>query len=432
MSVFGVLIEKILVCLIRTLLQTVFKMKFDAYKIRRDFPILSQTLRSGGKLVYFDNAATSQKPAGVIAAISDFYMRDNANIHRSAHELSARATCAYEAARGKVLQFLNAPDSYTAVFTRGATESLNLVAQSWAQANLSSGDEILLTEMEHHANIVPWQIAAEKTGAKIRVAKILPDGSLNLEDLKNKLSDKTKIVSVAHASNVLGTVNDVEQIAKLAHCAGAKFSLDAAQSCPHMLDDVSKIGCDFLSLSAHKCYGPTGCGALVARRELLDAMPPYQGGGDMIENVSWQKTTFRPAPERFEAGTPDIAGAVGFGAAIDYVSALDIASVHAHENGLLKRATERLLNIKGVRIFGEVENKLPVISFACGSIHPNDISVMLDASAIAIRTGHHCAEPLMRTLGVSGTARASLAFYNTLEEVDFFADRLEKAVELLS
>lgn len=407
-------------------------MEFNVSKIRRDFPALDQTMRGGGKLVYFDNAATAQKPRSVVDAVSNFYLRDNANIHRSAHELSDRATIAYERARNRVLEFANAPDGFTAVFTRGTTEALNIVAQAWGQENLKPGDEILLTEMEHHANIVPWQIAAQKTGAKIAVAKILPDGSLDMDDIKRKVSERTKIVSVAHASNVLGTVNDIAEISKIAKSVGAKISVDAAQSSPHMLDDVSKFGCDFLSMSAHKCFGPTGCGALIARRELLDSMPPYQSGGDMIENVAWSGTTFRPAPERFEAGTPNIAGAIGFGAAIDYMMSIDREGAHAHERKLLDRMTARLSEIGGVRIFGSAADKVAVVSFDCKGIHPNDISVMLDASGIAIRTGHHCAEPLMGTLGVEGLARASLAFYNTLEEVDFFADTLERAVKLLS
>ena len=291
-------------------------MDFDVEKIRRDFPALSQTLDSGRKLVYFDNAATAQKPQCVIDAVCRFYSRDNANIHRSAHELAGRATRGYEGAREKIEKFFNAPEDYCAVFTRGATESLNLVASSWGRANLKSGDEILVTKMEHHANIVPWQITAEITGAKLVAADILEDGSLDMRDFQNKLNPKTKIVSVAHASNVLGTVNDIAAIGELARKNGSVFSIDAAQSAPHMLDDLSAVKCDFISLSGHKCFGPTGIGTLIGRRELLDSMPPYQGGGDMIENVSWERTTFRPAPERFEAGTPNIAGAIGFGAAI--------------------------------------------------------------------------------------------------------------------
>ena len=408
-------------------------MNFDVYKIRKDFPILSQTLKCGKPLVYFDNAATAQKPLAVIDAVANYYKQDNANIHRSAHELSERSTCQYENARTKILKFLNAsPEKYTAVYTRGTTESLNIIAQSWGQENLKQGDEILLSEMEHHANIVPWQITAQKTGAKIQVAKILKDGSLDMEDFQSKLSEKTKIVSIAHASNVLGTINDVQTICKLAKKVGAKVSIDSAQSSPHMLDDLSKIDCDFLSMSGHKCFAPTGIGALVAKTDILNAMPPYQSGGDMIESVSWQGTTFRPAPERFEAGTPHIAGAIGFATALEYLMSIDIESAKNHEHMLLQRLTERLAEIPQVEIFGTSENKVAVASFTCRNIHPNDISVMLNASGVAIRTGHHCAEPLMHTLGVDATARASLAFYNTLEEVDIFADALKHAIDILS
>lgn len=403
----------------------------DIEKIRKDFPALNQTVQGGKKLVYFDNAATAQKPQCVIDAVCRFYSHDNANIHRSAHELSARATRQYEEARQSAEKFLGAPKDYTAIWTRGATEGLNIVAQSYGQTFLKSGDEILLTQMEHHANIVPWQITAQKTGAKIVVAKISPDGSLDMSDFQNKLNPRTKIVSVCHASNVLGTINDVSLIGRLAHANGSVFVIDAAQSAPHMLDDISNAKPDFLSLSAHKCYAPTGIGALVARRDILDAMPPYQCGGDMIEDVSWSGTTFRPAPERFEAGTPHIAGAVGFAAAIKYMSALDKPAIHAHETALTARLMQRLAAIPHLRIFGEQKDKLGVVSFAVDGVHPNDISVMLNAAGIAIRTGHHCAEPLMKTLGVETTARASLAFYNTLGEVDFFADTLERTISLL-
>ena len=407
-------------------------MSFDIEKIRSDFPALQQKMRGGHELVYFDNAATSQKPKSVIEAECDFYSHDNANIHRSAHELSARSTSMYEAARDAVLKFFKAGPDYCAVFTRGATEALNLTAQSWGHKNIGSGDEILLTQMEHHANIVPWQIIAIERGAKINVAKIGPDGSLDMDDFKSKLSGKTKIVSVAHASNVLGTVNDIAEIGRLAHEAGALFCVDAAQSAPHMIDDISSSQPDFLAVSAHKCYGPTGIGALLAKKEILDSMPPYQCGGDMIESVSWNGTTFRQSPERFEAGTPNIAGAIGFHAAIKYVNSLDKAALHEHESRLLERLTSRLSQISGLRIFGTAKDKISTVSFACEGIHPNDISTLLDAQGIAIRTGHHCAEPLMDTLGVKSTCRASLAFYSTTEEVDYFADTLEREIALLS
>lgn len=405
-------------------------MNFDVEKIREDFPILNQTL-DGKKLVYFDNAATAQKPLAVVDAVRNFYLNDNANIHRSAHELSRRATIAYEDARQTCAQFFNVPEDFVCVFTRGATESLNIVAQCWGAENLKSGDEILLTQMEHHANIVPWQIVQKKTGAKIVVANMLEDGSLDMEDFQKKASQKTKIISVAHASNVLGTINDIEKISEIAKSVGAKLSVDAAQSAPHFLDDIAAENCDFASLSSHKCFGANGSGLLIARREILDNMQVWQGGGDMIENVSWEATTFRPAPERFEAGTPNIAGAIGFAAALKYLQTLDIHAAKAHEDELLKRLTKRLENIDGLKIFGTAKNKVCVVSFDCKGVHPNDISVMMNAAGIAIRTGHHCAEPLMHTLGVQATCRASMAFYNTLGEVDYFADTLERALKIL-
>lgn len=406
-------------------------MNFDVEKIRRDFPALEQTLDSGRKLVYFDNAATAQKPQCVIDDVCKFYAHDNANIHRSAHELAGRATRGYENARTKIMEFFKAPDDYCAIFTRGATESLNLIASSWGRQNLKSGDEILVTKMEHHANIVPWQIAAQATGAKLVAADLNPDGSLDMDDFKRKLSPRTKIVSVTHASNVLGTINDVVTIGELAHSNGSLFSIDAAQSAPHMLDDISFENCDFISLSGHKCYAPTGIGTLIARREILDSMPPYQGGGDMIENVSWQGTTFRPSPERFEAGTPNIAGAIGFGAALDYLAKIDKTAAHAHENQMLARLTEGLNKIDGLKIFGTAKNKVAVVSFAIKGVHPNDISLLLDADGFAVRTGHHCAEPLLDMLGEFSVTRASLAFYNTIEEVDKFIESVSHAVKIL-
>lgn len=406
-------------------------MAFNVEQIRKEFPILAQQLESGRELVYFDNAATAQKPKSVIDAVSNFYLRDNANIHRSAHELAGRATMGYEGAREKVLKFFNAPKGYTAIFTRGATESLNLVASSWGRANLKVGDEILISKMEHHANIVPWQQIAMQTGAKLSVVDILPDGTLSMDDFVKKLSSKTKIVSITHASNVLGTINDVETITQMAHTVGAIVSIDAAQSSPHLLDDVSKIGCDFLSFSGHKCFAPTGIGVLIAKEEILNAMPPYQTGGDMIENVSFEKTTFRVAPERFEAGTPHIAGAIGLSAAIDWLSGIDIIEARKHEHNLLQILTEGILSISGASIFGMAENKTAVVSFAIEGVHPNDIASLLDADGIAIRTGHHCAEPLVLSTGKKSIARASLSFYNTEAEVRKFIDVLSRSVALL-
>lgn len=406
-------------------------MNFDINRIRADFPILHEKMRGGKSLVYFDNAASAQKPQSVIDAVCRFYSHDYANIHRGAYQLSERSTSEYENARAKVSKFFGAPENYCTVFTSGATESLNLVAQSWGWNNLKDGDEILLSEMEHHANIVPWQIAAQHTGAKVVTAKIRHDGSLDMDDFEKKLSSKTKIVSLAHASNVLGCVIDAAKVSKLTKAAGALLSLDCAQSAPHFLDDISQTGADFVSVSSHKIFGPTGSGALIAKREILDSMPPYRGGGDMIESVSWLGTTYRPAPERFEAGTPNITGAIGFGAAIDYIESLDRKAAEAHEKELLARLSDAMQSIKGLRVFGTAPNKVPVVSFSIDGIHPNDIAVMLDASGIAIRTGHHCAEPLMNTLGLQGTSRASLAFYNTIEEVDYFTKTLDHAVSIL-
>ena len=336
---------------------------YDVYNIKKDFPILNHQINNK-HIVYLDSAASSQKPQCVIDKIVDIYQNTYANVHRGIYDLSEEITLEYENARKKILKFLNAsPEKYTAVYTRGTTESLNIIAQSWGQENLKQGDEILLSEMEHHANIVPWQITAQKTGAKIQVAKILKDGSLDMEDFQSKLSEKTKIVSIAHASNVLGTINDVQTICKLAKKVGAKVSIDSAQSSPHMLDDLSKIDCDFLSMSGHKCFAPTGIGALVAKTDILNAMPPYQSGGDMIESVSWQGTTFRPAPERFEAGTPHIAGAIGFATALEYLMSIDIESAKNHEHMLLQRLTERLAEIPQVEIFGTSKNKVAVASF---------------------------------------------------------------------
>ena len=406
-------------------------MELNIEKIRADFPILSQKMSSGKQLVYFDNAATAQKPKCVIDAMADFYLHCNANIHRGTYELSDKTTTKYEQARQCIKDFLNAPNSYSAVFTSGATESLNIVAQCWCDDNLQEGDEILITEMEHHANIVPWQFIAQKKGAKIQVAKITPTGELDEDDFCKKLSEKTKIASFTHASNVLGTINDVQKLAKFAKNVGAKVSIDAAQSSPHLLDDLSTEIFDFVSLSAHKCFAPTGSGALVAKKEILDNMRPWKFGGDMIENVSFQKTTFRSAPERFEAGTPNIASNIVFAEACKYLKSLDHNAILQHENNLLKSLTDQLQTIDGLKIFGTAKNKVSVVSFAIDGIHPNDISVMLNNYGIATRTGHHCAEPLMNVLGVSGTCRASLAFYNTFEEIDYFVKSLKHIVAIL-
>ena len=406
-------------------------MPLDTSEIRKDFPILAQKVQ-GKKLVYLDNAASAQKPLSVINTEADFYKHDYANIHRSAHELSRRATSTYENARKIIGEFFGKREGDTVVLTRGATESLNIVAHSWGQKFLKPGDEIILSAMEHHADIVPWQICAQKTGAVIKVAQINADGSLNMDSLKNLIDERTKIISICHASNVLGTVNDIAEISKLARAANAMFCIDAAQSAPHFLNDMRNVDCDFLSVSAHKCFGPTGSGALIAKTEILNTMQPWMGGGDMIEHVSWNGTTFRNAPERFEAGTPNIAGAIAFAEALKYLSLLDKPEVKVHEDALLKRATEGLLQIKGLKIFGTAANKLPIISFTVENIHPNDISTMLDLAGIAVRTGHHCAEPLAEYLGIKGSTRASFAFYNTLEEMDYFVKTMQSVVKMFA
>lgn len=407
--------------------------KFDFEKVRKDFPILQKKLDSGKPLVYFDNSATAQKPQCVINSLSKFYSEYNSNIHRSTHELADKATREFESSRKCVQKFFKASESeYSAIFTRGATESLNIVAQCWGGANLKDGDEIVMSQMEHHANIVPWQIAAKKTGARIRVAQIENDGSLDLRKLETLICQRTKIVSITHASNVLGTVNDIEKISRLARKVGALVCIDAAQSAPHAIDDMSDGLVDFLSVSAHKCYGPTGVGALIGRKKILDLCPPYQGGGDMIENVSWENTTFKDSPARFEAGTPDIAGAIAFKAALEYLDDIGISEARSHEKNLGKYFSEKLSNLPRVKVYGNAEGKLPIFSFNCENIHPNDISTMLGASGIAVRTGHHCAEPLASSLGIKASCRASLSFYNTFDEIDFFFKMLERAIKVLS
>lgn len=374
-------------------------------------------------LVYLDNAATAQKPRRVIDAIADFYACSNANIHRGLYHLSASATLAFERARERVAAFINAREPRECVFTRGATEAINLVAASWGAKNLRAGDEILLTTLEHHADIVPWQLIAERTGAKIVAAPILPDGSLDVAAWKNLLSPRTKIVGVAHVSNALGTVNPVKKLVAAAHAAGALALVDGAQSAAHGVVDVRDLDCDFFVFSGHKVFGPTGIGVLYGRAEILEAMPPYQGGGDMIEKVDFAGTTFRGIPERFEAGTPNICGAVGLGAALDYFSPIRVPAA-AHEAALLAYATEKLSAIDGLKIYGTAPEKASVISFGVDGVHPSDLGTLLDTFGVAVRVGHHCAMPLMKALGVAGTVRASFAFYNTFSEIDAFADAL--------
>jgi cysteine desulfurase/selenocysteine lyase len=399
-------------------------------RLREDFPILRQKV-NGKPLVYLDNGASTQKPLAVLDVLRRYYTTDNANIHRAVHQLSQRATREYEAARVKVQRFLSAEHAREVIFVRGTTEGINLVAQSWGRANLRPGDEIILSWMEHHSNIVPWQLICEQTGAVLRIIPINDDGELLLDEYEKLLSKRTKLVSVVHLSNALGTINPVERIVEMAHVHGAKVLIDAAQSASHSPIDVREMDCDFLVFSGHKVYGPTGIGALYGKAELLEAMPPWQGGGDMIRSVSFEKTTYADLPNKFEAGTPDIAGVVGLGAAIDYLGSVGLPVVAAHEDALLRHATEKVKQIPGVRIIGNATNKAAVLSFVVDEprLSALDVGTKLDLEGIAVRTGHHCCQPLMDRLGIPGTARASFALYNTLAEVDTFAAVLGQIVE---
>jgi cysteine desulfurase/selenocysteine lyase len=404
---------------------------FDVQRIRRDFPILTQRIH-GKPLVYLDNAATTQKPQSVIDAMVRSYAVDNANIHRGVHLLSERATQAYEEARVKVQKFLNAPQAREIIFVRGTTEAINLVAQTFGRANIGKGDEVLITEMEHHSNIVPWQMICEEKGAHLKVLPITDEGELRMDLLDGLLTDRTKIVAVAHVSNSLGTINPIKTIVEKAHHRGIPVLVDGAQAVAHMPVDVQALGCDFYAMSGHKLFGPTGIGVLYGRLRLLEAMPPYQGGGDMISAVSFKKTTYNVVPNKFEAGTPNIAGSVGLGAAIDYVKALDFSAVTAYESELLAYGTKALTAVSGIRIVGTASNKASVLSFVMDDVHPHDIGTILDQEGVAIRTGHHCTQPLMERLGVPATARASLALYNTKEEIDALVGALSKVREIFA
>ncbi len=404
---------------------------YDVERVRADFPILASTVH-GRPLVYLDNAATTQKPRAVIDAVSAYYERDNANIHRGVHALSERATKAFEDAREKVREFLGASEAREIVFTRGTTEALNLVAWSHARERLEPGDEIVLTTMEHHSNIVPWQLLAAATGAMLRVAPITDAGEVDLAAYEKLLGPRTKIVTIGYVSNALGTVNPVRRMAVMARASGATVVVDGAQAVPHLRVDVREIGCDFFAFSSHKVYGPTGIGALFGREALLEAMPPWQGGGDMIKTVTFEKTTYNDVPHKFEAGTPDIAGAIGLGAAIDYVRTLGIDRVEAHERSLLEHATALLGEIPEVRLVGTAREKAGVLSFTVKDIHPHDVGTVLDREGIAIRTGHHCAFPVMERYGVPATARASFGLYNTKEETESLARAIRKALALFA
>ena len=398
--------------------------------IRDDFPALAQEI-NGHPLVYFDNAATTQKPHAVLDAIQNYYEHDNANVHRGIHELSNRATAAYEGARDRVAQFINAPAREDIIFTRGTTEAINLVAATWGTANLGAGDVILLTELEHHSNLVPWQLLAQRTGAKLRFIPVTGDeGTLDLSDFDGQL-EGVKLVSLTHISNALGTINPVAEICAQAKVVGVVTLVDAAQSVGHMPLDVQALGCDFLALSGHKLCGPTGVGALFARRELQEAMPPYQGGGEMISKVEFHKSEFNVPPHKFEAGTPNVAGAAGLHAALDYLDAIGLDAIHAHDTELAHYAKERLNEFEGVRIFGPTEERGSLVSFIFENVHALDLATLADQQGVAIRIGHHCTQPLHEKLGVPATARASFYFYNTRSEVDRFIEVLQKVIKLL-
>ena len=404
---------------------------YDVEAVRRDFPILRTTVH-GKPLVYLDSAASAQKPQAVIDAERAVYETGYANIHRGVHELSMRATDAYEKARARAAAFLGARESREIVFLRGTTEAVNLVAQSFGRTNVGPGDEVLITGLEHHSNIVPWQLLCEEKGAALRVAPIDDAGEVDLAAFERLLSPRTRIASFAHVSNALGTVNPVRRMTELAHAAGAAVMIDGAQAAPHLRIDVREIGCDFYAFSGHKVYGPSATGALWGRAELLEKMPPWQGGGDMISSVTFEKSTWNQIPFKFEAGTPNIAGGIALGAALDYVDQLGLAAIAAHEAELLRHGTERLRAIPGVRLVGTAREKTGVLSFVLDGVHPHDIGTVLDYEGIAIRTGHHCAQPVMDRFGVPATARASLACFNTREDLEALARGVLKAKELFT
>lgn len=403
---------------------------FDVEKIREDFPILGRDIY-GHKLVYLDNGATTQKPQSVLNRIMLAYTSENSNIHRGVHYLSGIATEAHEAARARVAQFLNAQSSDEVIFTRGTTESINLVARTWVDANCVEGDEIVITTMEHHSNIVPWQLAAERCGLKLRVVPINERGELIMPELQALLNERTKLVAVAHVSNVLGTVNPVADIAKMAHAVGAKLLVDGAQAVAHQMVDVQAIDADFYAFSGHKIYAPNGIGVLWGKRAILDEMPPFHGGGEMIDTVTFEKTTYNRLPYKFEAGTPDYVGSVALAAALDYIDAIGMKQIADYEHHLLGYAMDKLRTIEGVRLIGEAHEKSGVISFIVDGVHPYDMGTMLDKLGIAIRTGHHCAEPLVNFYKIPGTARISFAMYNTIEEIDYFIKSLVRVLQIL-
>jgi cysteine desulfurase/selenocysteine lyase len=410
---------------------TVSNDALDVARIRQDFPVLRQMV-NGHPLVYLDNAATSQKPQCVIDALVNYYTTQNSNVHRGVHTLSQHATDDYEAARGKVRRFINAAEDHELIYVRGATEAINLVAQTYGRQNIGAGDEIIISGMEHHSNIVPWQILAQENGAVLKVVPFNDDGELLLDEYEKLLGPRTKLVSMVHQSNALGTINPMQTVIELAHSRGVPVLVDGAQSIPHIPIDVQKLGCDFFVFSGHKLYGPTGIGVLYGREELLEQMPPYQAGGEMIRSVTFEKTLYNVLPHKFEAGTPNIAGSIGLGAAIDYVDSLGMEQIAAYEKELLDYGTDRLSRIGGLKLIGTAREKGGILSFTLGDIHPHDIGTILDSRGIAIRTGHHCAQPVMERFMIPATARASLAFYNTKEEIDTLVKGLDRVLEVFS
>jgi cysteine desulfurase / selenocysteine lyase len=401
---------------------------FDVSARRAEFPILSQLVH-GKRLVYLDNAASSQKPAAVIAAEREVYEQYYANVHRGVHTLSMRSTDAYEGARAKVQRFVNAASGKEIVLTRGTTESINLVAQTWGRTHVGAGDEVLISGLEHHSNIVPWQMLCQEKGAHLRVATLADDGAVRMDEFESLLSPRTKLVAVAHVSNALGTVNPVRRMIERAHARGAAVLIDGAQAVPHLPVDVRALDCDFYAFSSHKMYGPSGVGVLYGKKALLEAMPPWQGGGDMILSVTFEKTTYNELPYKFEAGTPNIAGVIGLGAAVDWLTAVGLDKVAAHEHDLLLYGTQALREVPGLRLVGTAAEKAAVLSFVIDGVHPHDIGTVLDYEGIAVRTGHHCAQPVMDRYCIPATTRASFALYNTREEVDALVKGLHKAVE---
>ena len=406
-------------------------LELDLAELRQDFPILQQEI-NGAPLVYLDNAATGQKPQAVIDCVSDYYRQNNANVHRGVHTLSERATDDYEGARETIRRHINAKAVEEIVFVRGTTEAINLVAQTYGRSELKAGDEILISHMEHHSNIVPWQLLCEQTGTVLKVIPINDRGELDLEAFEKLLNDKTKLLAVGHVSNALGTINPADFLIEKAHAHGVPVLLDGAQAMPHMAVDVQALDCDFYAFSSHKMFGPTGIGVLYAKRDLLEAMPPYQGGGEMILSVTFEKTQYNALPHKFEAGTPNIAGAIGLGAVINYLNRIGLDRIVRYEHELLEYATQRLSDVPELRIIGTAEDKAAVVSFTLGRIHPHDLGTILDKQGVAVRTGHHCAMPVMQFFGVPATARASFAFYNTREEVDRLVAGLMYAREVFA